>query len=51
MTLKLSSHTRLMNLIINLSIKNRICEPILYNNNNYELESIPKNLDLKHPPS
>jgi hypothetical protein len=39
MTLKLSSHTRLMNLIINLSIKNRICEPILYNNN-YELDSI-----------
>lgn len=39
MTLKLSSHTRLMNLIINLSIKNRICDPILYNNN-YELDSI-----------
>lgn len=39
MTLELSDHTRLMNLIINLSIKNRICDPILYRNN-YELDSI-----------
>ena len=39
MMVELSNHTRLMNLIINLSTKNRLCEPILYKNN-YVLDTI-----------
>lgn len=37
--MQLSSHTRLMNLIINISRRNRIGNPVLYENN-YELDSI-----------
>jgi hypothetical protein len=39
MTLQLSNHTRLMNIIINLSIHSKICDPVLFNNN-YKLNTI-----------